>query len=107
MPLSPGTRLGTYEIGGQIAAAIEAARRAVSLNPRLPEAHKAEALNLNFAGTLEPRTCRATWRSRAWSTRGRTSTPRSRSRGTRGPIVGMLEKAYERSPETLARPAGR
>jgi serine/threonine protein kinase/Flp pilus assembly protein TadD len=29
---------------------LEAARRAISLDPRLPEAHKAEALNLRFSG---------------------------------------------------------
>ncbi|TMQ64888.1 MAG: protein kinase [Candidatus Eisenbacteria bacterium] len=31
---------------------LEAARRAISLNPRVPEAYKAEALNLRFAGDL-------------------------------------------------------
>ena len=34
-------------------AGLEAARRAISLNPRLPEAHKAEALNLRFSGDPE------------------------------------------------------
>src|SRR5438093_7356616 len=29
---------------------LEAARRAIALNPRLPEAHKAEALVLRFSG---------------------------------------------------------
>jgi len=36
---------------------LEAARRAISLNPGLPEAHKAEALNLRFSG--EPGVARA------------------------------------------------
>ena len=40
--IAESTRLGT-----------EAARRAIALNPRLPEAYKAEALNLRFAGDID------------------------------------------------------
>src|SRR6185503_2608065 len=32
---------------------LEAARRAIAINPKLPEAHKAEALVLEYAGDLE------------------------------------------------------
>lgn len=32
---------------------LEAPRRAIALNPRLPETYKAEALNLRFTGDYE------------------------------------------------------
>ena len=40
------------DVAGYTRSGIEAARRAIALNPRLPEAHKAEALNLRFLGDL-------------------------------------------------------